>query len=221
MALDAPCFTGVFARRGQMAEREGFPSPLALDIMLGEFMPSRYAVWVQAKLATSSKNRLTWVASRAVRRLQANGKMLAAEQLGKRARFSTAPVIDRLAAKDVECHFRATPVQQQCVAELCSSSPARPVSSAISGEAERLAGAGGIKSPRKLPDPRASAIDIAQPALRGPSAVAHLSCVYRPSMPRPSAIHHARPFAWPAAISWRDARSSCSSAVGRSWPAVR
>ena len=57
---------------------------------------------------------------RAVRRLQAHGKMLAAEHLGKRARGTAPPIVDGLAAKDVESHCSDTlcssDVSQRCAA---------------------------------------------------------------------------------------------------------
>ncbi len=82
-----------------------------------------------------------------VRRSQAQKKMWPIPESGKRVRCPAAPIVGRLTAKDVETHFERHPVQQQCVAELCSSSPARPVSSAVSRQAGHLAGAGGIEPP--------------------------------------------------------------------------
>lgn len=49
---------------------------------------------------------------RAVRRLQAHGKMRAAEHAGKRPRGTAPPIVDGLAPKDVESHCERHPVQQ-------------------------------------------------------------------------------------------------------------
>jgi hypothetical protein len=43
---------------------------------------------------------------------KAHRNMRTAEAIGKRTGSAATPVIDGLAAKDVESHFRATPVQQ-------------------------------------------------------------------------------------------------------------
>ena len=68
-------------------------------------------------MATSSKNRLTWVTRR---RAAAHGKLLAAEHLGRRARGTAPPIVDGLAAKDVESHCSDTlcssDVSQRCAA---------------------------------------------------------------------------------------------------------
>lgn len=62
--------------------------------------------------------------------------------------------------------------------------------------------------------------DTAQRVLREPLAASDPSTACRSSRPQPPAIRPVRPFA-PAATDWRDARSSCSKAAGRSWPAVQ
>jgi hypothetical protein len=46
----------------------------------------------------------------------------------------------RLAAKDVDSHFGRHPVQQRCVAELCISSPARPILQCFQGWSARWLG---------------------------------------------------------------------------------
>ncbi|MDF0579714.1 hypothetical protein [Bradyrhizobium yuanmingense] len=75
--------------------------------------------------------------------------MRSIQDIGKGTRRATAPVVHGFPAKDVDSHCEHHPVQQQCVAELCSSSPARPVSRVISGGAGNLAGAGGIEHRQK------------------------------------------------------------------------
>ena len=60
-------------------------------------------------------------------------KMRPFHEIGKHARHSAPPVIPGAPAKDVDSHCEHDSVQQWCVAALCSSAPARPVSSAISG----------------------------------------------------------------------------------------
>lgn len=75
-------------------------------------------------MATSSQEQVDLgnqaASRRAVRRLQAHGKMLAAEHLGKRARGTAPPIVDGLAAKDVESHCSDTlcssDVSQRCAA---------------------------------------------------------------------------------------------------------
>jgi hypothetical protein len=66
--------------------------------------------------------------------------MRAVQANGKRAGRTAPPIVGRVASKDVDSHFGRHPVQQVCVAELCISSPAKPISQSFQGRSMRWLG---------------------------------------------------------------------------------
>jgi len=85
------------------------------------------------------------------RRPQAHKKVRSIQEIGKRAGRTAPPIVGRAASKDVDSHFGRHAVQQECVAELCISSPARPILQSFQGWSARWLGREGTQ-----PEPRRS-----------------------------------------------------------------